>query len=171
MATPRTKRGAYRGTSIQEKIRRFLHLIRTVRVEPVPNAYGSGAAVQAARFGAEILSAKTPAGHFRIWAVAMRNRQRWATHRGSLANQTRRDVVGLLPGRRHGGVAGTELVAEFDRPDPVGDGPPALGQDGAKKSIARLRAVRRSRTDAIRENHWHGTVVGCEDVIAVGSVQ
>jgi hypothetical protein len=39
------------------------------------------------------------------------------------------------------------------------------------KSDASRAAVRRSRTEASRENHWHGTVVGCEDVIGVGSVR
>jgi hypothetical protein len=41
--------------------------------------------------------------------------------------------LGPLPGRRDGRVAALELRAQFGRPDPAGDGPPAAGQDGAEE--------------------------------------
>jgi hypothetical protein len=47
--------------------------------------------------------------------------------------QERGDAIGPLAGRRDGGVAGAELVAQPGRPDPGGDGPPAAGQDGPEE--------------------------------------
>ena len=78
--------------------------------------------------------------------------------------------LGLLAGRRDGGVAGAELVAQPGGPDPAGDGPPAAGQDGAEEQQGEPGADRRSRAAASRENHWHGAGSGCEDVMA-GSVR
>lgn len=87
-----------------------------------------------------------------------------------LGQETPGDAVGLLAGGSDGDVAGLKPVAELGRPDPGGDGPPTPSDDSPEKRRASLEADRRSRAAASQENHWHGTGVGCEDVMA-GSVR
>jgi hypothetical protein len=80
------------------------------------------------------------------------------------------DSLGPLAGRRHGGIAGAELTAEFGGADPTGDRSPAPSQDGPRNRRKSPGADRRSRADATAPNHLLGVVSGCDDV-AVGSVR
>ncbi len=50
-----------------------------------------------------------------------------------LHDQARGDAVTLLAGRRHGGVAGLELVTEFGGADPTGDSSPTARQESAEE--------------------------------------